>query len=221
MLLLPLFLVSMSVSLHPATCAESVVSMRFTLRFDQVDISTVTQGLLDNALRVLEHTEDFSAIWVEECERVQAEISAGKGGAVTRVLNRELGFSAVTTDAAITRMTLNTLAGAFRVLNVMRHTSGPCYRYHDRTESWFELSTFHAPPRRDLRPLCARLRDLEPEHDGAQWCADAPNEPIPELYFGVPQQQAYGAITRELRPSRLVPKVVEHHFTEFFAQPTR
>ena len=51
MLLLPLFLVCMSVSLHPATCAESVVSMRFTLRFDQVDISTVTQGLLDNALR--------------------------------------------------------------------------------------------------------------------------------------------------------------------------
>jgi hypothetical protein len=60
---------------------------------------------------------------------------------------------------------------------------------------------------------------MEPPHDGAQWCVDAPTEPIPELYFGVPSQQAYGAITRELRPSRMSADAVRAEFAAFFATP--
>jgi hypothetical protein len=70
--------------------------------------------------------------------------------------------------------------------------------------------TIEAPPRIDLRPVAARLGELEPPRDGARWCADPPDCPIPELYFGVPSEQAYGRITRELRPSALAPvRVVE------------
>jgi hypothetical protein len=91
-------------------------------------------------------------------------------------------------------------------------------RYHDRTESWFELLTLQPPPRRDLRQLAARLDALEPAHDGARWCADPPSEPIPELYFGVPSVQAYGQLTRDLRPSRLRPEQVHGACVAFFAE---
>jgi hypothetical protein len=114
-------------------------------------------------------------------------------------------------------MVLNTLAGAYRVLHIDARADGPRYRYHDRTESWFELVTFRAPPRCDLRPLAARLGALEPPHDGAAWTADPPAAPIPELYFGVPATQAYGEITRELRPSRLPHTTVTRELAQFFA----
>lgn len=174
--------------------------------------------LLDHAERVLDRQEEFAEIWVDECDRVQHELDAGRRGAVQRTLHEDQGFSVVSTRTQVARMTLNTLAGAFRVLHHLHQEDGEHYRYHDRTESWFELQTFRALPRRDLRPLCARLRELEPDHDGAKWCVDAPLEPIPELYFGLPSEQAYGAITRELRPSRLAPATVEREFVEFFAR---
>jgi len=164
--------------------------------------------LLDHAVEVLDHPAAFAALYADELALVRGEIDAGLRGAVERALHRELGFAVLTTPRPVHRMTLNTLAGAYRVLHVLGAADGTRYRYHDRTESWFELLTFRAPPRRDLRPAAAALARLEPAHDGAQWLADPPTEPIPELYFGVPSRQEYGQITRELRPSRLSPEVV-------------
>lgn len=176
--------------------------------------------LLEHAENVLDAPHDFAPLWRDECDRVRAEIAAGKRGAVQRELHAELGFSVLTTRGPVARMTLNTLAAAYRVLHVTETSSGTTFRFHDRTESWFELLTFRAPPRRDLRPLCARLDALEPPHDGARWCVDAPTEPIPELYFGVPSEQAYGALTRELRPSRLPRATVVAAFAQHFAGPS-
>ncbi|MFN3242611.1 MAG: DUF6687 family protein [Planctomycetota bacterium] len=177
--------------------------------------------LLDNAESVVEHTGGYRVLYEEEMAQVQQEIDRGLRGALDVRLDRERGFSTVTTAGPRHRMTLNTLAGAWRVLHVIEGDDGPRYRYHDRTESWFELVTFHAPPRRDLRPLCQRLRALEPERDGASWNADPPDTPIPELYFGVPSAQEYGEITRELRPSRLTPEQVRGAFVGFFDEPAR
>ena len=114
---------------------------------------------------------------------------------------------------------LNTLAGAYRVLHVVESAEGPMVRYHDRTESWFEVVTFTPPPRRDLRPLAARLQELEPtDSDGAMWCADPPEDPVPELYRGLPAAQAYALVTRELRPTALpvgaIVDAVLAHFAE-------
>jgi hypothetical protein len=159
--------------------------------------------LLEHAATVLDHPEQFAPLWRDELACVTDELAAGRRGAVLRTGWRELGFAVLRTTRRVHRMTLNTLAGAFRVLHVESAADGVRYRYHDRTESWFELQTFQAPPRRDLRPLAEALSALEPPHDGAQWCADPPGEPIPELYFGVPTAQEYGQLTRELRPSRL------------------
>jgi hypothetical protein len=114
-------------------------------------------------------------------------------------------------------MTLNTLAGAYRVLHVQQSSGETFFRYHDRTESWFDLVTLQAPPRQDLRSLAQTLAALEPEHDGASWQADPPTTPIPEIYFGVPSEQEYGEITRELRPSKLAADQVTGAFVEFFA----
>ena len=106
-------------------------------------------------------------------------------------------------------MVLNTLAGAWRILHVQDSAEGARYRYHDRTESWFEVVTFSPLPRVDLRPLAERLQDLEGDSsNGVRWCADAPTEPVPELWFGADEPQAYGQVTRELAPSRLAPDVV-------------
>jgi hypothetical protein len=175
--------------------------------------------LLDHANAVLDHPGQFAALYADELARVQAELERGLGGAVERQHLPALGLTVLRSDGVRHRMTLNTLAGAYRVLHVHRERDGTRYRYHDRTESWFELVTLQPPPRRDLRPLAARLAALEPGHDGASWNADPPDEPIPELYFGVPSAQAYGQLTRELRPSRLAEHAVVAAFAGHFASP--
>ena len=179
------------------------------------------QWLLENAESVLDHTGGYRALYEEEMAQVQEELERGLSGDVRRDIDRDLGLSAVTTEGPRHRMTLNTLAGAWRVLHVIEGPDGVRYRYHDRTESWFELVTIQPPTRRDLRPLRDALRVLEPEHDGAQWHADPPDTPIPELYFGPWSEQEYGEITRELTPSRLRPEQVRGALAEHFAVPAR
>lgn len=172
--------------------------------------------LMENALAVLDRPEQFEALWRDEKEAIESEIDRGLRGAVERRRFAELGLAVVTSNGPRHRMTLNTLAGAFRVLHVEQGADGPRFRFHDRTESWFELVTLQPLPRRDLRPLAARLADLEPAHDGASWNADPPSEPIPELWFGVPGAQEYGQITRQLVPSRLAADRVVAAFATFF-----
>lgn len=177
------------------------------------------QWLVEHAESVLDHPGGYRALYEAELALVAEEIDAGLGGALDVRRFGELGFSVVTSAGPRHRMTLNTLAGAHRVLHVANGADGRRYRFHDRTESWFELVTFHPLPRRDLRPLAARLGRLEPERDGASWNADPPSDPIPELYFGVPSAQAYGQLTRELRPSALEPERVVGEFVAFFTAP--
>ncbi|MGE3171546.1 MAG: DUF6687 family protein [Planctomycetota bacterium] len=176
--------------------------------------------LLEHADEVLDRSDSFAPLYELELQQVRGELDAVLGGdAAERALDPALGLAHVRSTRPLHRMTLNTVAGAFRVLHSMPQGKGALHRYHDRTESWFELVTFRAPPRRDLRPLARRLDALEPGRDGARWCADPPTEPIPELYFGVPSAQAYGAITRELRPSALSADAVWRQVTGFFAAP--
>ncbi len=173
--------------------------------------------LLEHAEDVLDRPERFAAVWRDEQATVAEQIDRGLRGAIERQPFAALGFVALTSRGEVHRMTLNTLAGAWRVLHVEPGPDGPLYRFHDRTESWFELVTIRTPPRQDLRPLAARLADLEPPHDGAAWCADPPTEPIPELWFGVPSPQEYGQVTRRRLPSRLPPARVVAELAGFFA----
>mgnify|MGYP000916823055 CR=1 FL=1 len=164
--------------------------------------------LLDHATAVLDHPGQFAPLYAEEMARVQAEIEGGLRGGVERRRDAGLGLAVITSRGPRHRMTLNTLAGGFRVLHVQQDPDGTRYRYHDRTESWFELVTIQPMPRVDLRPIANALAALEPTHDGASWNADPPTDPIPELYFGVPSPQEYGQITRTLCASRLPPERV-------------
>jgi hypothetical protein len=190
---------------------------------DEVDPARLSlrryQWLLAHADELLAAPERFAALSADEAGRITGEIDQGLRGAIERRRFGGIGLAVLTTRGPRHRMTLNTLAGAFRVLHVELGDDGPRYRYHDRTESWFELVTQAPLPRHDLRPLAARLAELEPPHDGAQWCADPPGEPIPELYFGVPSAQEYGQLTRVLVPSRLAPERVAElcaaHFANF------
>lgn len=176
------------------------------------------QWLMERGESMLAHIGSYKALYEEEMVLVQGEIDAGLRGAVERDAHGSLGFSVLRTQGPRHRMTLNTLAGAYRVLHVQQDGGDTFFRYHDRTESWFDLVTIHAPPRRDLQPLARTLAALEPEHDGASWQADPPSAPIPELYFGVPSEQEYGEITRELRPSRLTPDQVTAACVAFFSE---
>jgi hypothetical protein len=174
--------------------------------------------LLEHATAVLDQPGQFAALYADEMALVQQQIDRGLRGGIDRRRFDGIGFAAVTSDGPLHRMTLNTLAGAYRVLHVQNDCDGTRFRYHDRTESWFELVTFHPLPRLDLRPLAAHLGTLEPERDGASWNADPPDEPIPELYFGVPSRQEYGQLTRELRPSQLPAERIAAAFATFFAR---
>jgi len=198
---------------------ESPVHAAFATITDESERSLARyQWLIEHATAVLDHPGGFAPLYTDELAQVQHELDAGLRGALERRRFADLDFAIATSQGPQHRMTLNTLAGAYRVLHVQNDRDGARFRYHDRTESWFELVTFHPLPRRDLRPLAARLEALKPEHDGARWCADAPTEPIPELYFGVPKAQSYGQITRELRPSRLRQEQVAAEFVAFFRQ---
>tara|TARA_R110002072_G_scaffold67163_3_gene165119 strand:- start:138835 stop:139857 length:1023 start_codon:yes stop_codon:yes gene_type:complete len=175
------------------------------------------QWLMERGESMLAHIASYKSLYEEEMALVQSEIDAAQRGAIELRQHPALGFSSMHSQGPRHRMTLNTLAGAYRVLHVQQDAGETCYRYHDRTESWFDLVTVQALPRRDLRPLAQKLAALEPEHDGASWQADPPTTPIPELYFGVPAEQEYGEITRELRPSKLAADQVVAAFVEFFA----
>ena len=173
--------------------------------------------LIEHAESVLDHPGGYRVLYEDELAQVAQELDAGLRGAIDLQRFGALGLAIVSTAGPRHRMTLNTLAGAHRVLHVASHGGAHHYRYHDRTESWFELVTTATLPRKDLRPLAARLAELEPAHDGAAWTADAPDAPIPELYFGVPSVQEYGRITRELRASSVPPARVATEFAAFFA----
>jgi hypothetical protein len=179
------------------------------------------EWLIEHATSVLDHPGQFAPLYADEMLRVQNEIARGLAGDLERRSFAPLGFSVLTSRGERHRMTLNTLAANYRVLHVQHDADGTRYRYHDRTESWFDLVTLRPLPRVDLRPIAARLAELEPEHDGASWQADEPGEPIPELYFGVPSRQAYGQLTRELRPSRLPSERVVALFAACFAESAR
>ena len=172
--------------------------------------------LIEHAETVLGNPGEFSCLFEDELAKVSETISRGRQGAVRRDHHEGIGLATITSSGDLHRMALNTLAATYRVLHIQRDDDGCRFRYHDRTESWFELQTIHPLPRRDLRPLAGRLAELEPAHDGACWLADSPTEPIPELYFGVPSTQEYGRVTRTLAPSQLTPELVEREFVAFF-----
>lgn len=178
--------------------------------------------LLDHAERVLGDPESLAPLWENEWARVADELSACRAGALEREVHGALGFSVVRTTSPVSRIALNTLAGAYRVLHVERAAEGPRYRYHDRTETWFEVASFVPPARIDLRPVAAALQDMEGAADGPfRWCADAPTEPVPELWFGIDEPQAYGQVTRTLGPSRLAATVVAGRLAEAFGAAQR
>lgn len=202
---------------------ESPVGAAFLGIDDPAELSLRRYAwLLEHATAVLDHPGQFAPLYADELAAVQFEVDQGLRGALERQRHDALGFAVVTSRGPRRRITLNTLAGAFRVLHVQHDADGTRYRFHDRTESWFELVTLHPLPRLALQALAARLARLEPEHDGARWCADPPRDPIPELYFGVPAAQQYGQVTRELRPSRLPVERVVAEFVAFFttAEPS-
>jgi hypothetical protein len=178
--------------------------------------------LLDHAERVLTGPEAFAPCWLDEWRRQTAELAACRAGSLERTLLPAAGLSIVRTEAPVQRMTLNTLAGAYRVLHVLEAADGPRYRYHDRTESWFEVVSFTPLPRVDLRPLAARLQELEGDPAGPhRWCADPPTEPVPELWFGIDEPQVYGQVTRALEPSRLRPELVAEQLARHLTEPGR
>lgn len=174
--------------------------------------------LLAHAEAVLDQPQDLLPLYADELRAVQAALDAARAGSVQRSLFHAEGLSVLTTSAAVPRMVLNTLSVLHRVLQVQPAGGGSLYRLHERTESWFEMVTISPPPRRDLRPLARRLQELEgvATEAGPRWVADAPTEPIPELYHGIPAAQAYGDVTRQLTPSRLPPARIVDELRAWF-----
>lgn len=177
------------------------------------------QWLIENAEQVLDRPQTLAVLYERELAQQLDELDRARRGALQRRLHTELGFSVVQSHGPMRRMTVNTLAGAYRILHVQVEGDGVRYRFHDRTESWFELVTLQPLPRRDLTPLARRLQALEGDDAAVRWCADPPTEPIPELYCGVAAAQEYGQVTRQLLPSRLAVEQVEREFAAFFTAP--
>lgn len=170
--------------------------------------------LIDNAALLLEDWPRFGALFQAELGQVLEDLE--RPDIQVRSLP-ELELCLIRSRGAVHRMALNTLAGScYRVLHSAESEDGWRFRYHDRTESWFELATFAPLGRKDLRPLAGRLQELWTSREGpARWCADAPDQPIPELYHGIDAPQEYGSVTRELSPLQLDPGELEAAVQDF------
>lgn len=180
--------------------------------------------LLDHAEQILDHPEHLRPLFAVDLVDTRAALARACAGGVRRDLRHDVGLSILHSEVDVPRIVLNTLSGLHRVLHVRPAPGGGwLYRLHERTESWFETVTLTPAPRRDLRPMAARLQELEHADGGAsatgQWCADEPAEPIPEVYFGTPGAQEYGAVTRHLAPSALAPERVIRVLSEFWREP--
>jgi hypothetical protein len=70
-------------------------------------------------------------------------------------------------------MALHNATERFRLLVLHGHR----YRYIDRYETWVQFQSRSTLPRVDLRPLAARLTEL----DDVTWTAGAPGQLTPEL----------------------------------------
>lgn len=178
--------------------------------------------LLEHAEEVLDAPERFAPLYEEELVAMRAALDAARAGALQRTLHHREGLAVLATEADVPRMVLNTFSALYRVLHVRPAPRGGWFhRLHERTESWFEMETIQPPPRVDLRPLAQRLQELEERAGGggddARWNADLPEDPIPELFFGPPAAQEYGAVTRQLAASALAPDVVIAEVRAFYA----
>lgn len=177
--------------------------------------------LLEHAAVILDAPQTFAPLFADELAAMREQLDAVRAGALSRTVHHHVGLSVVHSRDALHRMVINTHSGAWRVLHVQDAGDGLLYRYHDRTESWFEVVTLAPPPRRDLRALGRHLDELELRagggRDGSRWCADPPTEPVPELYYGPPSPQEYGRVTRVLTPSRLPAATVAAALIGFFA----
>lgn len=175
--------------------------------------------LIEHAEQVLDRPDSLAELWQDECAIVEAELRDARAGGVERQHHDSAKLAVVRSRGPVHRMVLNTIADAYRVLHFIETLNGIAVRYHDRTESWFEVVTFTPAPRRDLAGLRDRLATLEGERpgDAGMWCADPPTTPVPELYHGLPEAQAYGEITRTLTQTRLAPDAVEHAVAEFLS----
>ncbi len=174
--------------------------------------------LIEHAELVLDRPRELAALWADDLAAVRDELRWARAGGIARRHHEPARLAVIESRQPCARITLNTLAAEFRVLHAQHGREGPLYRYHDRTESWFEVVTFTPPPRRDLAALAARLAQLEREAGGdvaGEWCADPPTNPVPELYHGIRQAQEYGRITRTLTPSRLPLALVERECAAF------
>jgi Family of unknown function (DUF6687) len=171
--------------------------------------------LLDHAAEVLDHPDRFATLFADELATVHRQLD---DPGIEARLHPELGLAIIRSRDAVHRMVLNTRAGGcFRVLHTQMTRAGHVFRFHDRTESWFEVATFSAPPRVDLGPLRDALQEADPAPD-ASWNLDPRTEPVPELYHGIAAPQAYGQLTRTLTPSPLPVTDVEALFADFFAE---
>lgn len=180
--------------------------------------------LLDHAEQVLDHPEHLRPLFAADLADLRVAFARAGAGGLRRELHHDVGLSILRSAGDVPRMVLNTLSGLHRVLHVRPAPAGGwLYRLHERTESWFETVTLTPPPRRDLRPVAARLQELERAAGDAsaagRWCADEPAEPIPEVYFGSPGTQDYGAVTRHVAASALAPERVVRVLSEFWREP--
>ena len=73
------------------------------------------------------------------------------------------------------------------------------------TRAWFDLTSRPSRPAPDLRPIAARLNELEhtSEAHPAAWRAQPPDNASPELWFGLRELESFAEHSDALRPSRL------------------
>ena len=125
-----------------------------------------------------------------------AVVTIPDGRAAGRLAHRFAHVISRDWTEAVHPMAVNTSTSLLRVLLV----HGRRYRLELRYESWVMLTSQPVTARPDLRPIAARLSELEPS--GATWRADPPGALTPFL-------QLDDGAESGLEPARLVQILVD------------
>ncbi|HEY5662446.1 MAG TPA: DUF6687 family protein [Ilumatobacter sp.] len=148
--------------------------------------------LLPRLMSIVLEPERYRELWGDEDAALTAGEHAVATGRVTIAERPELDLAIVTiaddeparaghrfgegTFEGIHPMAIHNATDRFRLLVV----HGRRYRYVDRYESWVQYRSRPVAPRVDMRPLAARLTELET--GGGAWLAGAPDDLDPQLH---------------------------------------
>ncbi|MBK7641651.1 MAG: hypothetical protein IPJ19_01155 [Planctomycetes bacterium] len=160
--------------------------------------------------------EELEAVWKPRLERLRADLAELRTATKDEIVHLELAVWTSERRIEPGRHALFGTSVLDRALLLEREGALTRARLIVNTSSWFELVSRGALPRPDLAALAAQLNAQEGVARGAAqaWRAQTPDNPAPELWFGIAELESFAEHNDAQRASRLEPALIRRAVLE-------